>query len=267
MDRSEYFKRIGYDGPLQPNLATLSALQRAHVQHIPFENLDVQLGRRVTASPQDAFGKLVTGHRGGWCYEMNGLFLWILESIGFDVMPMTAAILRAERGKSSVASHLFLCVNVGEPYLVDVGLTDSFEEPIPLREGTCELSNGSVRLERLDDGWWRFHNFEGARSANFDFQHRKADWSVVAATSDWLQTNPASQFVKNAVCVKRISNGSVSLIGRVLKRRDPDGVHQRLVVSADDHVSTLQTEFQIDLPQAASLWPKIVRRHTEMFGS
>ena len=89
----------------------------------------------------------------------------------------------------------------------------------------------------------------------------------MAATCDWLQTNPASQFVKNAVCVKYLSTGRVSLIGRMLKKTNPDGVHHRLLGSADDYVSTLQAEFGIDLPQAASLWPKIVRRHTEVFGA
>ena len=115
MDREEYFKRVGYDGRPQPDLVTLRALQRAHLKHIPFENLDVQLGRRVTVRPEDAYSKLVTDRRGGWCYEMNGLLFWVLASIGFDVVPMTAAILRAERGKSAVFSHLLLCVNLDQP--------------------------------------------------------------------------------------------------------------------------------------------------------
>ena len=246
---------------------TLRALQRAHLEHIPFENLDVQLGRGVTVRPDDAYSKLVTDRRGGWCYEMNGLLFWVLVSIGFDVMPMTAAILRAERGKSAVSSHLLLCVNLDQPYLVDVELTDGFEEPIPLREGMHKVINGSVRLEPLDDGWWKFHNRAGARSASLDFQHRQTDWSVVSSTCEWLQTNPASQFVKNAVCVKRLPNGRVSLIGRVLKKTSPDGVRERLVDTEDDYVNTLQAEFEIVLPQAASLWPKIVRRHTEVFGA
>lgn len=267
MDCDAYFRRVGYAGNPRPDLATLRALQRAHLQHIPFENLDVQLGRRVTVKPEDAYAKLVAAGRGGWCYEMNGLFFWVLESIGFDVMSMTAAILRAERGDSAVASHLLLCVNLDQPYLVDVGLTDSLEEPIPLREGSHESQNGTVRLERLDDGWWRFHNHGRARSPSLDFEHRRTEWSVVAAKCDWQQTNPASRWVQNAYCLKLLPNGRAALIGRVLKKTHEGRVYERLVGSADDYVHTLQEEFGINLPEAASLWPKIVSRHEALFGT
>src|SRR5262249_18712331 len=72
MDLSAYLRRIRYEGEASPDRATLDAVQRAHLLAIPYENLDVQLGRRRTTDPQQAFDKLVTQGRGGWCYEMNG---------------------------------------------------------------------------------------------------------------------------------------------------------------------------------------------------
>ena len=96
MDLDAYLTRIGFDGFPKPDLTTLRSLQRCHLEHIAFENFDVQFGRRVTLDLENAYAKLVTGGRGGWCYEMNGLFLWALESIGFRAMPMTGAMMRAQ---------------------------------------------------------------------------------------------------------------------------------------------------------------------------
>src|SRR5205085_8232372 len=80
-----YLDRIGYDGPTEPGLITLTGLQRAHMLSVPFENLDVHLGRRLVLDPAANFEKIVGRRRGGWCFELNGLFGWLLEQLGFDV--------------------------------------------------------------------------------------------------------------------------------------------------------------------------------------
>jgi len=80
-----YVARIGYRGPRDPTLGTLRALHRAHLLAIPYENLDIHLGRQLTLDPEAMFTKLVDERRGGWCYEMNGLLGRVLETLGFDV--------------------------------------------------------------------------------------------------------------------------------------------------------------------------------------
>ena len=110
MELETYFDRIGYAGPATPTTAVLGSLLRAHVLRVPFENLDVQLGRSTTVDPEAAFDKIVTGNRGGWCYEHNGLFGWVLSAIGFDVMRVAAAVMRAERGSIADSNHLTLLV-------------------------------------------------------------------------------------------------------------------------------------------------------------
>jgi N-hydroxyarylamine O-acetyltransferase len=267
MNCSSYLRRIGFVGCPQPNLATLHRLQRGHLQHIAFENLDVQFGRRITLDAEEAFAKLVTNGRGGWCYEMNGLFRWALESIGFGVTPMIGAVMRAERGPSAIGNHLVLSVELDEPYLTDVGLGDGPLEPIPLKEGSYQQQWRTLRLERLNDGWWRFHNYQNALAPTFDFHRRPADWDVLAEKCNWLQTNPESRFVQNAVCLRHLPNGIVALVGRVLKTVNQDGATDQFVNSADEYVETLAATFDIRLPQAADLWPKIVRRHEALFGS
>jgi N-hydroxyarylamine O-acetyltransferase len=261
MNCSVYLDRIGFVGRAQADLATLRRLQRGHLEHIPFENLDVQFGRRVTLDPKDAFAKLVSGGRGGWCYEMNGLFGWALESIGFRVTPISAAVLRRERGPTAIGNHLVLSVDLDQPYLADAGLGDGPLEPIPIKEGVYQQDWRSLRLERLSDGWWRFHNFKNALVPEFDFQHQAADWGLLAEKCHWQQTSPQSRFVQNAVCVRQRAGNIVALIGRILKTIGRDGVEQRLMRSADEYVETLDAMFGIRLQQARSLWPWIVRRH------
>src|ERR1700674_1211526 len=116
MNVSTYLRRVGFVGNPQTDLATLRRLQRGHLEQIAYENFDVQLGRCVTLNPADAYAKLVSSGRGGWCYEMNGLFLWALESIGFRVMPMAGAVMRRERGPTAIGNHTVLSGELDEPY-------------------------------------------------------------------------------------------------------------------------------------------------------
>jgi N-hydroxyarylamine O-acetyltransferase len=266
MDLASYLRRIGYDAAPAADFDTLLQLQRAHLAHIPYENLDVQLGRQLTLDPKDAFAKLVTHGRGGWCYEMNGLFAWVLEAIGFRIMPMTGAVMRSERGASAIGNHLVLAVDLDQPYLVDVGLGDGPSEPIPLRSGIYRQSWRTVRLEQLAEGWWRFHNVETALAPSFDFQHRPADWAVLQQRCHWQQTSPDSRFVQNAICLRHTPSSIIALVGRVLKTIDEHETTDQLIGSANSYAETLRTVFGISLPEAASLWPRIARRHDDLFG-
>ncbi|QEX20963.1 arylamine N-acetyltransferase [Hypericibacter adhaerens] len=266
MELQAYLDRIGFVGTPAPDLATLARIQRGHLEHIPYENLDVQLGRRVTLDPAEAFAKLVTAGRGGWCYEMNGLFRWALEAVGFRVTAMTGAVLRIERGDAAIGNHLALTVDLDEPYLVDVGLGDGPSEPIPLREGRWRQGWRTVGLERLEAGWWRFHNHERAFATSFDFRHGPADWERLAERCDWLQTSPESRFVANAVCIRHEPEGVVALVGRVMKTITEEGTADRLIDDAEGYARALSERFGIRLPQAAGLWPKISLRHDELFG-
>lgn len=266
METDPYFRRIGFVGTPTADLATLRELQRAHLARIPYENLDVQLQRTVTLDPQDAYAKLVAAGRGGWCYEMNGLFGAVLQAIGFRVMSLTGAVMRAERGASAIGNHLILAVELDEPYLVDVGLGDGPAEPIPLREGSYRHGWRTFRLERLADGWWRLHNDKNAFAPSFDFQHQPADWTVLQQRCGWQQTNPESRFVQNAICVLHKPNAIVAMVGRVLKTNTEQGTADEVIMSAEAYADTLATLFGIREPECASLWPKICRRHDELFG-
>src|SRR6185312_1179403 len=130
MNLAAYFARIGFEDDAQPDLRTLTGLHRLHAAAIPFENLDVQLGRKLTIDVSEAYDKIVMRKRGGWCFEQNGLFGWALREIGFDVARATAGVMRETLGDVQMGNHLCLLVQLDRPYLADVGFGGSLAAPL-----------------------------------------------------------------------------------------------------------------------------------------
>ena len=161
IDISAYAHRIGYDGPLTANLETLRALHRAHAMTIPYENFDIHLKRPTTIDPHAAFDKLVTRRRGGWCYEMNGVFGLALQTIGFDVTRLSA-------DGATPHSHLVLTVALnGATYVCDVGFADGPIDVYPLIEGPFSQDGLEFRVEYAADGRWRLHNHRHGMTPGF----------------------------------------------------------------------------------------------------
>ncbi len=265
MDLAAYFERIGYRGAPRPDLATLKAIHRAHVLAIPFENLDVQFGRSVSRSRDRIYDKLVTRRRGGWCFEMNGLLGWALEEIGFDVIRLAAGVDRETRGDNAIGNHLALIVMLDEPWLADAGFGKGLIEPTPIREGAFDNGFLPFRLDRLEDGWWRFRSEPEGEASSFDFHPEMRDDALLEKRCAWLQSDAESPFVLNAVIQRWREDGHLCLRGRVLQRHGPAGVQTQTLDSEDAFVRLLQDEFGLDLPDAASLWPKICARHDALF--
>lgn len=267
MNLKDYLARIGLSGAVRPDLPTLKAIHRAHVESIPYEDLDVQFGVPVSRAPKAAYDKIVRRGRGGWCYEMNGLLGWALEEAGFKVERLAGGVMREAMGEQAVGNHLVLIVTLDRPWLVDAGFGDGLIEPVPLEEGA--FSNGAMacRLAQIDGGWWRYHNDPNGSAPSFDFHLEVNDEALLETGCAFLQTHPESPFVQNAV-VQRWENGEhLSLRGRVFQRLAADGKHLETVNNADEYVRMLKDRFKLDLPEAASLWPKITARHDVVFGA
>jgi N-hydroxyarylamine O-acetyltransferase len=262
MNLDAYLARIAYDGPMRQDLATLTALHRAHLRAIPYENLDVQLGRPVTIERPAIFDKIVTRGRGGWCYEMNGLFGWALAEMGFKVTRSAGAVMREVRGDEVIGNHLVLKVELEEGvYLADVGFGDGPLDPIAVKEGPFGSQGFEFRLSRLDERWWRFHNHEAGGAPSFDFDLTPADERVLAERCFWLQSAPDSNFVQNAVLQRHKPDGLWLMRGRVLRHVVPNEQKDWLVESAPEYVGVLSEVFGLHVHEAADLWPKICARH------
>src|SRR5215213_9389215 len=132
MDIHDYLNRINYRGTLEPSVATLEALQRAHLLAVPFENLDIHLGRPIVLDQAALFDKIVRRRRGGFCYELNGLFAALLSALRFDTKMLSASVANAKGEWGPEFDHMTLLVTLDKRWLVDVGFGDSFIEPLPL---------------------------------------------------------------------------------------------------------------------------------------
>src|SRR3712207_2918154 len=155
LDIGPYLNRIGLGGETAPTRAVLEALHEAHVGAIPFENLDVLLGRPITLDLDALWAKLMTGGRGGYCFEHNLLFQAVLQSLGFTVQALAARV-RMERSAIGPRSHMLLLVQLdGERFLADVGFGGlGLLLPMPLVAGQeRRLPLVSFRLDRESSLW------------------------------------------------------------------------------------------------------------------
>lgn len=268
MNLDSYLGRIGLARPLPPNLETLRALHRAHLHSIPYENLDVQLGRPVTIARAPIFEKIVGRGRGGWCYEMNGLFGWALGELGFRVTRVAGAVMREAMGDAVVGNHLVLKVELEEGlHLADVGFGDGPLEPIRIAAGPFESAGFSYTLTQIDATWWRLHNHPLGGAKSFDFTLAPADEALLAARCEELQSVAWSPFVQNLVCQRHTPEGLTILRGRVVRTVTPCGHADRILNSADELARFLQEAFDLNLPDIAALWPRICERHDAMLAS
>lgn len=266
MHVGRYLNRIGVSGPLAPDLDSLRVLHRAHLRTIAYENLDVQLGRPVTIEIPAIYEKIVERGRGGWCYEMNGIFGWALKELGFHVTRATGAVMREMGGEACVANHLVLRVELAEGlYLADVGFGDGPIDPIHIVPGKFTAHGFAFDLAQVDEDWWRLTNHPRGGARSFDFNLAPADESRFAAKCHFLQSDPGSMFVQNAVCQRYTAEGLVILRGRVLRHIVGTTSSDRLLNSADEFMAVLGSVFGLDVPEAASLWPKICARHDALF--
>lgn len=266
MDLQAYLDRVGFTGVPRPDLATLRAIHRGHALSISYENLDVQLGRPLTTSPAEAFDKLVTRRRGGWCYEMNGVLGAALDAIGFKVTRLAGGVHRATIGEAAVGNHLVLLVDLPEgPWIADLGFGDGPRDPFPLQAGEIVSDGFAYRLEEMADGWWRLHNHDRGGAPSFDFRTDPADPALLAAKCLELQTSPASPFVQNVVAQRHMPGEIRLLRGRAFRRVTPTGQEDTLIATADDFTALLSREFELDVPETAGLWDRICARHEELF--
>lgn len=257
-----YCARIAYGGSREPSLATLRALHRAHLLAIPYENLDIHLGLPLGLDPEAMFTKLVDERRGGWCYEMNGLFGRVLETLGFDVRYLAGTVGRAERGWRAQGNHLVLLVRLDRPWIVDVGFGDGFLTPIPLEPGHYTQGFLDYRVGR-EGPRWRVHNHEHGGADGFDFTLTPRTLDDFRVQCHELQTAPDSSFVRTTVCERFLPHGLVMLRGAVLREVSAAGVTTHVVTDAIEYDRVLRERFDLAIAGVEALWPAVWARHEQ----
>jgi len=269
LELENYLQRIRYTGPVRSDLACLMAIHRHHVQSIPYEDLDVQLGRPLDLNLQRIRRKLIVERRGGWCYEMNGLLGWALSEIGFSVTRMTGGVMRSEQGDAAFGNHLVLRVDIdGEGWIADAGLGDALQEPIPLREGEHQQNGRTYTLTQLDTQTWRFANHPGRLPPTMDFINAPADEALFERTCTELQSNQESMFVQNLICFRCRADGGVDmLLGRVHADLSSGVPQKRLLRDSTEFAQVLEQVFGLQEAEIETLWQKVMARHEARFGN
>jgi N-hydroxyarylamine O-acetyltransferase len=211
----EYLARIGADtfGSVA-DTNTLRMLQRQHLLNVPFENLDIHWGRPITLDTDRFYQKIVRENRGGFCYELNGLFNELLREIGFQTRLVSARVGDGRGNFSDEYDHLAILVIIGEMYhLADVGFGAFTARPLQLipdleqedHTGTFVIRpyrDDYFEVAKKDDDGWR---------SEYIFKPLGRDLSEFAARCEYQQTSPESHFMKNKICSLMTESGRKTL--------------------------------------------------------
>jgi N-hydroxyarylamine O-acetyltransferase len=255
MDLAAYFQRIGYrDRSYQPNLTLLSALTAAHTQSIPFENLDVLLGTRISLEPDALFQKLVLDGRGGYCFEQNGLFLLVLQELGFQVTPISARV-RLQRPRDFIPprTHVFLRVELdGESWLTDVGV-GGLSLTSPLRLATFDEQSTPHEPRRLvREGERLFHQVrfgaEWQDVCEFMLEEMPA---IDREVANWFTSaHPNSHFKNRLVVARAAPEGQrLSVLNDQFTHRERYGTATtRQISSTEELLQVLLVQFGLSFP-------------------
>jgi len=246
---SAYLDRIGYTGPTEPTPAVLCSLHRAHMLTVPFENLDIGLGRKIVCDEDAFIHKIVDLRRGGFCYELNGAFAGLLRELGFKITLLSARVPRADGSEGPEFDHLALRVDLDEPWLADVGFGDSFVEPLRLQSGIEQPQKlrrfrlveerGSLHMEMAEPGaTWR-------RQYSFTLVPRQL--SEFASMCRYHQTSPESPFTRKRVCSRATPTGRITAAdGKLIVTRNGRKEESQLS-SGQEWRAALQEHFGIIL--------------------
>jgi N-hydroxyarylamine O-acetyltransferase len=246
-DVKSYLDRIGYSGPTAPTPETLRAIHQAHLLSVPFENLDIALGRKIVVD-EDAFvRKGVEQRRGGFCYELNGAFAALLRALGYPVTLLSARVARDAGGWGPEFDHLTLRVDLNVPWLADVGFGESFLEPLRLKveseqvdpAGTFRLMKcgDRLQLEKAEtDGNWK-------RQYSFTIQSRRLE--EFAGMCHYHQTSPESSFTQKSICTRATPEGRITLADMKLIVTKNGRREERLLTSNQQREDELRERFGI----------------------
>lgn len=252
-DTTAYLSRIDYHGSVNPTLETLRGLQIAHMLAVPFENLDIHLGRPIRLDEAALFEKIIRRRRGGFCYELNGLFAALLKRLGFQVTLLSARVFDGDGKLGPEFDHLTLLVELDERWLADVGFGNSSLSPLRLDEYRPQ-SDGRLayRISQQDDTWTVFREAENTQwKADYQFTLQPHELSDFVETCLYQQTSPESSFTQRRVCTIATAEGRITLRGTPDEMRlivTGNGNKQERLIGGEQAFNALLHEhFGIDL--------------------
>lgn len=257
-DLPAYLARIEYAGGLQPKAGTLGALHRAHATHIPFENLDILLGKPINLDLASLQAKLVQDRRGGYCFEQNALLAAALEEIGFSLTRLAARVRLG--GRVMARTHMALLVEAGgQQWLADVGFGGwGLIEPIPLLDNQWSQQGAwSFSLRRAGEEWILScpQCPMGADQYAFTLEPQlPVDYEP---PNHFCSTHPQSLFVQTLTAQLPSENIRYILRGNELTVAEASGIRTERVESEMALVDLLRERFGLSFPPGTQFRPRL----------
>ena len=287
LNPSSYFARINYSGPIGPSADTLRGLHRTHMLAVPFENLDIRLGRPIVCDEAGFLHKIIDERRGGFCYELNGAFAALLRTLGFEVTLLSARVAGADGSYGPEFDHLTLRVDLpavsGTAWLADVGFGDSFIEPLLMQpnleqsqigrlyrlsqsevetKGQSELAIESVfhldvraedssspeKSQNREKSPDKEKSLDNKWKRQYSFTLQPRELSDFAPMCRYHQTSPESHFTRQRICSRATPEGRITLSDwKLIETRNGRRMERELAGDGEWR-ATLRELFKIDLP-------------------
>jgi len=263
MDTTAYLTRIRSAGPRAPTAETLRQLHVAHLLAVPFENLSIHWGEPIVLNDGALFDKIVRCQRGGFCYELNGLFAALLQALGFDVVMLAGGVMDPGGTFRPDFDHMVLLVTLAERWLADVGFGDCFREPLLLDERAEQVQGrrayrieevGQGRLvlmRRAEDGEWK---------AQYRFGLTPRVYADYGEMCHYHQTSPESFFTQRRICSLATEDGRVTLsdMRLIITRGGVREEHQ--LETEEEYAEALREHFGIVTASSTGMQPAATRR-------
>jgi N-hydroxyarylamine O-acetyltransferase len=247
-----YLRRIAVAPPVTADAATVRRLHRAHQIAVPFENLSIHLSEPISLEENDLVDKIVQRRRGGFCYELNGLFALLLEALGARVTRVAARVY-SDSGFSPPFDHLALVVHTADgsgPWLADVGFGRHSDYPLLLdsRAGQDDPA-GEFLLADAPDG-----DLDVLRDGRpqYRIELRERALADFVPTCWWQQTSPQSHFTADTICSRLTEDGRVSISGRTLIQTSGTTRTERQLDGDDALLAAYRDHFGIALRRVPS---------------
>jgi N-hydroxyarylamine O-acetyltransferase len=244
-----YLDRLKTDFAGRPNLDALARLHRRHLEQVPFENLSIHLGEPIVLDTVELVAKIVVRRRGGFCYELNGAFAWLLRSLGYRVDLLEAAVFTATGTPGPHFDHLVLRVRLEDPWLVDVGFGDNHLEPLAFQTDVDHVdAAGIFRLVAAPAGTGAVDVWRDG-TPQYRLSPTPYPLSAFEPMCHFHQTSPESHFTRNTVCSRPTPGGRETLRGRTLIVTTNGNRVEREIVDDAELLACYRNTFGLDLPR------------------
>jgi len=249
MNKENYLRRIRIEATDQAaDLKHLKFLQRRHLLNVPFENLDIHWKRPIVLDDKSFYEKLIVEKRGGFCYELNGLFYELLREIGFQSKMVSARVSDGKGGFGAEFDHLAIITQIGgKEYLVDVGFGKFTAEPLQFILDIEQTdANGVFSIRKFDEIYFEVVRKESDTwVSEYVFTTLKRDLKEFSEMCRFHQTSPESHFTRNKVCSLMTVKGRKTLTNSKFVETDSAQKTEIKINSEKQFNRILEREFNI----------------------